>query len=243
MTPDMNAQQQWRSRIIEQLADSCTALVCNALDLLGIAVPYLDGRIRCLTPHLPALVGEAYTIKIDSSTPGNTADNAAMNSMIAEMEHNPLPKVMVVQTLGQDPYRECVGGDGMAKLSLAAGCFGCITDGGWRDLRDTAKQGFRVFGVGSVVSHTPLRYSAVGEPVTIGGVTIRQGDLIHADEDGCIVVPESSLPRIVDACRLVLDFEKKAHLVMRLRGVPVEEKRKRVASFYQEALEQLSKEE
>ncbi len=39
-----------------------------------------------------------------------------------------------------------------------------------------------------------------GNPVTIGGVTIRSGDLLHADQHGVCIVPIEIAPKLAEAC-------------------------------------------
>ena len=120
-----------KKRLIEQLSDSSTALVCNALDLLGIETPYMDETIRCMTPGLPELVGEVVTIRVDSSSIGNTPDASLYYKMLEDMSKSDIPKVVVIQTVGSDKRRECVAGDGMAKTMLSVGARGACDR--WRD--------------------------------------------------------------------------------------------------------------
>lgn len=216
--------------IIEQLADSNTALVCNALDALGVPphTYYMDGTIRSLSPELPPLVGEAITIKLDSSSPGETAAVDDYWQMLEEIERSSLPRAIIVQTVGSDPNRECVMGDGMAKTFVSVGAVGLVTDGGIRDIAGIVDQAFRIFGRGPVIQHTPLRWSGLGEPVVIGGIAVRTGDLIHGDRGGCIVIPEEAHSAIVKACQLVSDFEKTAHVTLRQTGIRLPDKKKRV---------------
>lgn len=228
-----------KKHLIEQLSDSSTALVCNALDFMGIEVPYMDETVRCMTPGLPPLVGEVVTIRLDSSTVGNKADADPYYKMLEDMSKSDIPKVVVVQTVGSDIRRECVAGDGMAKTMLSVGALGLVTDGGIRDIKDITNQGFKVFGLGHVVQHTPLVWSGLYEPVRIGGITVRTGDILHGDIDGVIVVPEESYPRITKACRINMDFEKKAHVILRQTGIPVPEKRGQVTRLVAEALKEI----
>ena len=214
--------------LIDQLADSETALVCNALSALDLSEPHIyamDGTIRCFTPELPPMVGQAITIKMDSCTPGGESQMEPYHELLDLMERSELPQVVVVQTTSGTPMRECVVGDGMAKNFVAVGGVGFVTDGGIRDLPGIVDQGFRVFASGRVVQHAQMRWSGLGEPVEVGGVTIRTGDLIHGDEGGCIVIPEENHPYIVEASTLVAYFEKQAHTVLRRTDISNREKR------------------
>ena len=214
--------------LIESLGDSETALVCNALSALGHSEPHtyaMDGRIQCMTPDLPPLVGEAITIKIDTCTPEGGPQTEPYFEMMEAIEASDLPRVIVVETVGPDPYRECVMGDGMAKGFMAAGAIGMVTSGGVRDLPGIIDQGFGMFAIARVIQHAALRWSDYGQPVQVGGITVRTGDLIHGDEGGCIVIPEPNHAAIVEACRLVNDFEKQAHVMIRRTDLDGSQKR------------------
>lgn len=214
--------------LIEQLSDSCTALVCNALDALSIHTPYMDGTIKCLSPEFPPIVAQAITIKLDSSTKGGSSNTESYWILLEEIDKSTLPQVVVVQAIGENIYRECIAGDGMAKTFMSVGAVGLVTNGGIRDIKGILDQGFKIFGLGPVVQHEPYRWSALGEPVNVGGIEVKTGDLIHGDTDGCMIIPEASHGRIVEACRLVADFEKKAHVLLRQKEIPLYQKRKEI---------------
>lgn len=233
--------QNITNNLIEQLSDSNTALLCNALDYLNIPVPYMDSTILCMTPDLLPLVGEAITIKIDSSTPGGKSDEDEYWKLLEEIEKSSLKKVVVAQAVGSDIKKECVLGDGMAKTLISVGAVGFITNGGIRDLKDVLNEGFKLFASGRVVSHRKIRYRKFNEPITVGGIEIKSGDLIHGDSDGCIVVPKESYGKITKTCRLVLNFEKKAHVVLRQTGISLKKKKLQLEEFLKELEEDISK--
>ncbi len=232
-----------KKRLIEQLSDSTTALVCNALDLLGIETPYMDETIRCMTPGLPELVGEVVTIRVDSSSIGNTPDASLYYKMLEDMSKSDIPKVVVIQTVGSDKRRECVAGDGMAKTMLSVGAKGLVTDGGIRDIKDVVNQGFSVFAMGHVVQHTKLVWSGLYEPVQMGGITVRTGDILHGDVDGVMVVPKECWGKIAKACRINMDFEKKAHVALRQSCFSIPERSALVTQYWNKALKDLENSE
>lgn len=230
-------QKNVKAKLIERLADSSTALICNAYDFLGMHAPCADWTIKCMTPEFPAMVGEAITIKLDCSSPSDDhtyemeeADGSDWYKVIEMVEASTVPRVVVIESLGEK-QKGAVLGDGMAKTMLAAGAVGCVTDGGVRDIVDIKRAGLKQFGAGSVVNHTRLRWSGLGEPVTIGGLKIKTGDIVHGDEDGLITLPEEGWSSVVRACRYVLDFEKAAHVVLRSTDISVSERSRRVTEL------------
>jgi len=153
------------------------------------------------------------------------------HAMLEQMEAADVPHVVVCQTTSGTPLRECVLGDGMAKGLVTVGGAGFVTDGGVRDMRGILDQAFPVFAAAQVPQHADMRWSAFGEPVEVGGIVVHTGDLIHGDYGGCVVIPEANHPWIVDACSLVLDFEKRVHTAMRRTDMSYRDKRVLVDEF------------
>jgi len=235
-----------KKKLIERLADSPTALICNAYDFLGLHAPCTDWTVKCMTPEFPAMVGEAITIKLDCSSPSDDhtyemegVDVNEWFKVIESVENAAVPQIVVIQSLGEKE-KGAVLGDGMAKTMLAAGAVGCVTDGGVRDIADIKRAGLKQFGGGNVVNHTRLRWSGFGEPVTIGGLEIKSGDIVHGDADGLITLPEEGWSSVIRACRYVLDFEKAAHVVLRSTDLSVAEKSRRVAQLSAEYKEKIN---
>ena len=68
--------------------------------------------------------------------------------------------------------------------------------------------GFQLFGLAPCVSHAYVRLVDFGKPVTLGGVTIRSGDLLHADQHGVCIVPLEVAPKLAEACAEVENRER-----------------------------------
>ena len=79
------------------------------------------------------------------------------------------------------------------------GVRGFIVDGGSRDTRSILDLGFPVWCRYVTPSDLVGRWciDSLGEPIAIGGVTIRSGDWVLADEDGVVVVPAASAEDVV----------------------------------------------
>jgi regulator of RNase E activity RraA len=61
--------------------------------------------------------------------------------------------------------------------------------------------GFQFFARGPGVSHAYVRVETAGEPVTVGGLRVIPGDLIHADQHGVLLIPReiaAELPAAAD---------------------------------------------
>ena len=77
----------------------------------------------------------------------------------------------------------------MATTAKALGAVGCISDGGLRDVVEVrALGGFQYFCPGFVVSHGNPIILRVNVPVTLDGLAVQPGDLLHGDVNGVLVV-------------------------------------------------------
>merc|ERR1719187_2834702 len=91
---------------------------------------------------------------------------------------------------------------------------GCITDGGVRDLQEMKNVGFHAMSRGVTISHAfgvaPVEWDV---PVSVFGVTVRPGQLIHADQHGFLVVPEDDEEKLEEATSFMDSLERQQVIV------------------------------
>ncbi|MFV3127259.1 RraA family protein [Niveispirillum sp. KHB5.9] len=95
-------------------------------------------------------------------------------------------------------------GEIMATSAIALGAAGLVITGGVRDSQQLIDLGLPTFAGTVCIQGTgkdPKGDGAVGEPVRIGAVTVRRGDLVVGDADGVIVLPAADGPALVQAAR------------------------------------------
>ncbi len=213
--------------LIEQLREFETPLVAEGLGALGCSELhryYMGAEIRMLTDTPQPAVGVAVTLEVDTSSPQLKPDTTALYDALDEIVPMKVPAMLMLKTVGSRPQHECVLGDGVAKISQAAGCCGAVTDGGVRDLAGIARLGFGVFARGPVVNHATFVLRKPRGPIEIGGIEVADGDLVHADSNGVHLVPPAYHLMLVEACILSRDFETRAHTFMRRSDVSTEDK-------------------
>ncbi|MBI4391166.1 MAG: RraA family protein, partial [candidate division NC10 bacterium] len=94
-------------------------------------------------------------------------------------------------------------GEVQANIHRALGCAGVITDGGVRDLVEVAALGFAFFAAEVQVSHAYVHLVDFGGPVTVGGLLVRPGDLLHGDRHGVVQVPLDLAARVPEGAAAV----------------------------------------
>ena len=190
-----------------------TATVCNAIEVAQGRRGFGDftrGTVLCSAPGEPAMVGYAVTARIAGRAP-STEDAAVVRkrrmAYYRAMAEAPKPSVAVVE---DTDFSDCVGafwGELNTKIHKAFGLSGALTNGVMRDLGDMAA-GFPVLAGSIGPSHGFVRVTELGTPVTVFGLTIAPGDLVHADRHGAVVVPPDVIPRLADAIRKLQETEQ-----------------------------------
>ena len=191
-----------------------TPTVCNALELVSPGrrgFGYTDETFVCADLSLPPLVGYARTATIRSTQPG-TRQGAEMREQrmayYGYVHQAPGPTIAVVQDL--DGARAGYGsfwGEVNSALHKALGCVGGITDGSIRDLAEIAP-GFQLLARKVVPSHAFVHLVDFDCQVSVCGMVVRSGDLIHADRHGAVVVPHDIARDVAAAAQAVTAGEQ-----------------------------------
>ena len=86
---------------------------------------------------------------------------------------------------------------------------GVVIDGGCRDVYEIRGTGLWLASrwVTPVTGKTRLKLQALGEPVTIGGVTVHEGDLVVGDDTGIVVVPHADIARGLEEAERILEID------------------------------------
>lgn len=171
--------------------------VCWIVDALG-RKGALDTSIRPLTAKT-RIFGTALTV--DASPRDHNTPWACLAFAQAG-------DVAMIRTQQQEPHAIC--GDIMLGIARNAGVSGLVTDGFVRDLAGIAPLDFAVFARGtSPNSPSVAGATSIGLPIVLGGVAVDAGDLVVADEEGVVVVPQSRLVEAAEALVAVRAKEEK----------------------------------
>ena len=89
-------------------------------------------------------------------------------------------------------------GEVLATACKAKGIAGLVLDASVRDGPAVRDIGFNVFSYGLCMKGTVKEtLGTINQPIVIGGIAIRPGDIVSADDDGVVVVPKEN---IADVC-------------------------------------------
>ena len=189
---DMNHSVRVEEVEALQRIDTCT--VSNAIETFQLRLRntgFANSSIRCMFQDWPPMVGYAATARLGTSEA----------PMVGGAYHNrsnwwhsilkvPPPRIVVLEDQDRPPGVGAFLGDMHAAILRALGCVGFVTDGAVRELPQVRELGLQLFAGNVAVSHAYAHTYDFGEPVRVGGLEIRQGDLLHGDRHGLLTVPK-----------------------------------------------------
>jgi 4-hydroxy-4-methyl-2-oxoglutarate aldolase len=144
------------------------------------------------------MVGYAVTCTVDSTTEGR--QGIGFQELYRILEDAPKPAIVVMQDVGPDRLHSCHAGEVMSTTMKRLGAVGILTDGGLRDMHEVRNLGnFHYFCAGLVVSHGNPICVSVNEDVTISGMRVRPGDLLHGDANGVVLIPDECSGEVAEA--------------------------------------------
>jgi 4-hydroxy-4-methyl-2-oxoglutarate aldolase len=157
-------------------------------------------EIRDFMPQMGPMIGYAVTVVIEPGNPEHTRNRPdAWKDYREYVAGVPGPKIVVVQDLDKP---NCVGsfwGEVNANAHKTLGCVGTITDGAVRDIDEMCNAGFKAIARRMCVGHAysvPVRW---GGEVEVFGCRISEGDLIHADKHGFLIIPQEEQKSLYEA--------------------------------------------
>jgi regulator of RNase E activity RraA len=164
--------------LLDRFSGLAASIVGDVLDRMTA----LDGGIRLLTER-DQLVGFALPVDVPAG------DNLAIHRALDEARPG---DVLVVN--GRADLTRALVGDLIGEIMGSTGMAGAVIDGAIRDVEALAQQGLSIYAR-AVTPAGPFKNGPglVGRPVAVGGVVIAAGDLIVADRDGVVVVPQDKI--------------------------------------------------
>jgi regulator of RNase E activity RraA len=171
-----------------------TGVLSDVLDTLGSRNQVVDLDLSHVVPER-RVVGRAQTARaVCVSEPPAEPYKLLLTAIDATVAG-------MVLVVGTEPTsRSALFGGLLATAVRAAGGEGVVVDGYARDVHEIRNIGLptMVRGFRPLDSYGRDEVVEISAPVTIGGVLIRQGDLIFGDADGLVVVPSELEAEVVE---------------------------------------------
>lgn len=198
--------------LLALLREVDTPTVCNAIEVAqgkrGFN-RFTRGTMQHCKPGDPAIVGFARTARISGLAPPNEAPDvirARRMEYFRSMAGGDGPTAAVVEDVD---YPNCIAGwwgEVHVAVHKGLGLKGAVTNGVLRDL-DVIDDGFPVLAGSLGPSHGFVHVVDIGTEVNVMGMRVAQGELVHADRHGAVIIPSEVIPDLKGAIDTVVASE------------------------------------
>jgi regulator of RNase E activity RraA len=185
----------------DALSRVATATITTVLLKKGIRRTWMRGPRPLATAAGRRVVGPAFTLRFvpareDLATPASWSSPTSTRAAIEAM---PAGAVAVVDALGVTEAG--IFGDILCARMARRGVAALVTDGVVRDLAGVEDAGLPVWCAGAAAPPSVAGLTFVGwqEPIGCGGVAVFPDDVIVADRDGAVVIPQALVAEVAAA--------------------------------------------
>ena len=199
--------------ILSLLRSVDTPTICNTLELAtgGRSVRGFTLKpVVCADAALPPIVGFARTARIRASAPSTQPEQETRAFRLAYYDYmatGPAPSMVVIEDEDPEPIGS-FWGEVNVGIHKGLGLEGTLTNGSLRDLGSLDPSYQVVAGVVGP-SHAFVHVTAIDCAVTVLGLPIQPGDLVHADRHGAAVIPARVLDKIPAAVNSLVRCERR----------------------------------
>lgn len=205
--------------LLERLKEHDTPSVTNVVATypknplcLGLYHPwtqnwYTDQSIRCIYPELGRTTG--YAVTCVYGLPDTGYSRLSFMDVIDALEQSRKPSILVIKQIFPPEIAGKVGlsGGNMTTAMKAMGCVGVISDGPSRDIDEIRLMKVQYMLSGVTAGHGEMAVHAVNTPVSVAGMDVAPGDIIHMDENGACKFPANKLDQVVKNLELLKQEE------------------------------------
>ena len=162
---------------------------------------YTDQTIRCMYPEMGRTVG--YAVTCVYSVPDPNFSRLSFMDVVEALDASPKPTILVLQQKFPPQIAGKVGlsGGNMTSAMKAVGCLGCVSNGPSRDIDEIRPMKFQYLLSGISPGHGDMAVQAVSVPVSVGGMDVAPGEIVHMDENGAVKFPADKLEAVLTNVR------------------------------------------
>jgi regulator of RNase E activity RraA len=197
---------------LDYLKSVDTPTLSNAIELLNVrkrSEGFTPLDIKCIFPELGRMTGYAVTAQVETVTQTGPGGPAGHIELYRLLETAPKPAIIVLQEIGGFGNFAAHCGEVMTTFFTRLGAIGLVSDCAVRDIPEVRALGFHYFARGICASHAYFRIVRCGMPVTVCGMPVQPGEILHGDENGLITVPNVDLDSLKNAVDSIRNSEKR----------------------------------
>jgi len=169
---------------------------------------YTDTSIRCIYPELGPTIGYAVTCVYGLPDP-NYSGRLTFMDVVDALDASPKPTILILQQKWPPELFNKAGlaGEIMTTSMQAVGCVGLVSNGPSRDVDAIRPNKFQLLLSGVTAGHGEMAVQAVNVPVSVGGMDVAPGEIIHMDENGAVKFPASQIEAVLKNAKAMLEDE------------------------------------
>jgi regulator of RNase E activity RraA len=154
------------------------------------------------------VIGYAVTCVFGLPDP-NYSGRLSFLDVIDAMDAMKKPTILVIQQKWPPELMAKAGlaGEIMTTSMQAVGCVGLLSNGPSRDVDAIRRMKFQMLLGGVTAGHGEMAVQSVNAPVSVGGMDVAPGELIHMDENGAVKFPAQHAEAVLRNARAMLDDE------------------------------------
>jgi len=157
---------------------------------------YTSQKVKCVFPEKGRRIGYAVTLVF--SLPDPKVKSYSFIDLIEVLDQAKKPIVVVAQQKFPSDIADSVGlfGGQMTSLMQASGVVGVVTDGPSRDLDEMRELDIQYIMSGATSGHGDFVISEINTAVSVAGMDVDPGEIIHMDEHGATKFPADKLEEV-----------------------------------------------
>jgi 4-hydroxy-4-methyl-2-oxoglutarate aldolase len=175
------------------VAEAATYALADLHESLGA----VQGRMALMSPRMrPLIAGQRI------SGAAVTSYNFPGDNLMIHVALNVAQRGQILVLTNGGGNQGALWGDVACTFAAHKGVAGVVADGGVRDIDALREMNFPVWATAISPSHPEKRGpGSVNVPIVVDGVLVEPGDVIVADGDGVLVIPQADLARTLEGAR------------------------------------------
>jgi 4-hydroxy-4-methyl-2-oxoglutarate aldolase len=143
------------------------------------------------------------------SVPDPNYNRLTFMDVIDALDASPKPTILVLQQKFPPELTAKAGlaGEIMITSMQAVGCVGLISNGPSRDIDAIRALKFQYMLSGASAGHGAMAVQAVNIPVTVAGMDVHPGEIVHMDENGACKFPADKIEAVLTNAQALLKDE------------------------------------
>jgi regulator of RNase E activity RraA len=169
---------------------------------------YTDTSIRCIYPGMKPVAGYAVTCTYGLPDP-NYSGRVGFPDVLDALDASPKPTILIIQQKWPPELMAKAGlaGEMMVTQMKVVGTVGMLSNGPSRDVDAIRRMDFQLLLGGVTAGHGEMAVQSVNVPVSVGGMDVAPGEIVHMDENGAVKFPADKIEIVLKNAKLMLEHE------------------------------------